>query len=285
MKLTQFPVLCCTVYACLTVCHAFYDGFIDFYFSIMEITVLGRALCQRDPSLALAVSPPDLIANMRASTVMAQRVALTHSVSVYLDPGWDCIMTAASPNLDDLVWLFRHLHPKNLQFSTTAKAHFLQSALLEVLDPDRIRILGIAVSEDEPDEASDIENFQLAPFKKTIGGAAQSLASLSMPSEERNEPAREGEVVPEMPALFPKLADVDVVCEGADASYAAGIVVRSPVLSRLALHFANSPDALAAALHLIDVADGDITSLDLQSRAGYPYGFGGTAAIQSRLWI
>lgn len=259
-------------------CRTFHENFIEAYYGALGITVLGRPPCQRDPSLALAVNPPNLIESMKGSDEVTQRAALARYVSVYLDPAWDCVMTAASPNLDDLVWLFRHLRPKDLQFSTTAKAHFLQSALLEVLNPDRLRILGIAVSEDEPEEMNDLENFELEPFKQTIGGAAKSLASLSMPSEEHKEPTQEEPALAEMPAVFPKLVDADVVCEGSDASYAADIVVRSPALSRLALHFANSPNALSAALHLIDVADGDITSLDLQARAGYPYGFGGTAA-------
>lgn len=269
-----------SINACLTVCHAFYDGLIESYYSTLGITILGRPPCQRDPSLALAVNPPNLIASMRRSEATAQRAALAQYVSMYLDPAWDCIMTATSPNLEDLVWLFQHLKPVDLQVSTTAKAHFLHSALLEVLSLDRLRILGIAVSEDEPDETSHSEGFELEPFKRTIGAAAKTLAALSMPSEEHKDIAPEEGRTAEMPmpAVFPKLADIDIICEGPDASYAADIVVRSPVLSRLTLNFANSADALAAALHLIDVADGDITSLDLQSRAGYPYGFGGTPA-------
>ena len=46
-----------------------------------------------------------------------------------------------------------------------------------------------------------------------------------MPSEEHNETAQEEMTTAEMPAVFSKLADIDVVCEGADASYAADIVV------------------------------------------------------------
>lgn len=78
----------CTVNACLTVCHTSHDGFVDAQYCSLRITVLGRPPCQRDPSLALAVSPPNLIANMKASQVMAERAALAQCISVYLDPGW-----------------------------------------------------------------------------------------------------------------------------------------------------------------------------------------------------
>ena len=258
---------------CLTVCRTFYDGFVDTYYRTLSITIYGRPPCAGDPSLALAINPPNLIANMRGSDAMAKCVALAHCVSVYLDPHWDGVTTVTSPSLDDLVWLFRHLHPVELHFSSTAEAHFLQSALLEVLNPDRLRSLSINVSEDGETEA-----FQLGPFKSVINGAAGSLVSLTLPTEEHRVPAwKEKHETVDMPAEFPNLVNAEVVCDELDAVYAGNVLARASKLAQLVLHFRNSTSVLDTVWHLISVADGEIKSLDLQSRAGYPYGNGTTA--------